>query len=112
MEVPAGQEQLYGIVAGEPVADAPRTLHIERHGREAGAGDRAVAAGDRRALRAAGGDLADPRRAPSRARAARSSSPTRSRSSRSAGPAATGCTVDGTRHDAGDKLGYLGANLA
>jgi UTP--glucose-1-phosphate uridylyltransferase len=23
-----------------------------------------------------------------------------------------GLTVDGTRHDAGDKLGYLGANLA
>ena len=28
MEVPAGQEQLYGIVAGEPLPDAPRTLHI------------------------------------------------------------------------------------
>ena len=28
MEVPAGQEQLYGIVAGKPLADAPRTIHI------------------------------------------------------------------------------------
>ena len=70
-EVPAGQEHMYGIVDGEPAG--PRQMKIRQAGREAGAGDRAVAHGDHRPLPAAARDLPDPRRRRSRARAARSS---------------------------------------
>ena len=112
MEVPAGQEQLYGIVAGKPV-----------DGRAAHAAHRATWSRSRRRAR--------------RRRGWRSSGATccRRRSGRSwrstkpgkggeiqltdalkelaqRGAGCYGLTVDGTRHDAGDKLGYLGANLA
>ena len=60
MEVPAGQEHLYGVVAGERDADAAAPA-VTRHGREAGARAPRRAAGDHRPLRAAAGDLADPR---------------------------------------------------
>ena len=70
-EVPAGQEHMYGIVDGEPAG--PRQLEDPQAGREARARDGAVAHGDHRPLRAAARDLPDPRRRPSRARAARSS---------------------------------------
>ena len=100
---------MYGIVAGE--LDRDRPASGPRHGREAEAGHRADAGRDRRPLRAAAVDLAacSSRRSPGGA--ARSSSPTRCAAARRS-DGLYGVVSRATRHDAGDKLGYLRANLA
>ena len=112
MEVPAGQEQIYGIVAGKPLADAPRTLHIDDMVEKPAPGTAPSRPRDRRALRAAA------RRS---GRSWRSTKPGKGgeiqltdglKELAQRGAGCYGLTVDGTRHDAGDKLGYLGANLA
>ena len=65
-EVPAGQEHLYGIIEGDKVAD--RDWRLRRMIEKPAPGHRAVAAGDHRPLRAAAGDLRDPRADAARAR--------------------------------------------
>ena len=72
----AGRSRSTCTASSTATRDGARGLQDQQAGREAGAGDGAVAAGGHRALRAAAGDLRDPggRRRPGAA--ARSSSPT------------------------------------
>ena len=112
MEVPPGQEHLYGIVAGEPRADAPRTMHVDDMVEKPapGTAPSRLAIIGRYVLPAeiwpilARHQARQGRRDPAHRRA-QDARAARAR-------AATGSRVDGKRHDAGDKLGYLGANLA
>jgi UTP--glucose-1-phosphate uridylyltransferase len=111
MEVPAGQEQQYGIVAGKPLADAPRTLHIDDMVEKPapGTAPSRLAIVGRYVLPAAIWDILA-RTRPGKGGEIQLTDGLKELAQRGAG--CYGLTVDGTRHDAGDKLGYLGANLA
>ncbi|MGZ3443470.1 MAG: UTP--glucose-1-phosphate uridylyltransferase GalU [Polyangia bacterium] len=111
MEVPAGQEQQYGIVGGKPLADAPRTLHIDDMVEKPapGSAPSRLAIVGRYVLPAAIWELLE-RTRPGKGGEIQLTDGLKELAQRGAG--CYGLTVDGTRHDAGDKLGYLGANLA
>ena len=111
MEVPAGQEQLYGIVAGKPLADAPRTTHISDMVEKpaAGTAPSRLAIVGRYVLPAAIWDTLA-RTRPGKGGEIQLTDALKELAQKGGG--CYGLTVDGTRHDAGDKLGYLGANLA
>jgi len=111
MEVPAGQEQLYGIVAGKALADAPRTMHIDDMVEKPapGSAPSRLAIVGRYVLPAAIWDILG-RTKPGKGGEIQLTDALKELAQRGAG--CYGLTVDGTRHDAGDKLGYLGANLA
>jgi UTP--glucose-1-phosphate uridylyltransferase len=111
MEVPAGQEQLYGIVAGKPLADAPRTLHIDDMVEKPapGTSPSRLAIVGRYVLPAAIWEILAHTK-PGKGGEIQLTDALKELAQRGAG--CYGLTVDGTRHDAGDKLGYLGANLA
>ncbi len=110
MEVPAGQEQLYGIVAGQPVDGAPRTLKIDDLVEKPapGTAPSRLAIVGRYVLPAEIWDILA-RTKPGKGGEIQL---TDALQSLARGSGCYGYTVDGTRHDAGDKLGYLGANLA
>ena len=111
MEVPAGQEQLYGVVAGEPLADAPRTIHISDMVEKPapGTAPSRLAIVGRYVLPAAIWAILE-RTPPGKGGEIQLTDALKTLAQRGAG--CYGLTVDGKRHDAGDKLGYLGANLA
>jgi UTP--glucose-1-phosphate uridylyltransferase len=111
MEVAAGQEQLYGIVAGKPLADAPRTIHISDMVEKpaAGTAPSRLAIVGRYVLPAAMWNILAATK-PGKGGEIQLTDGLKELAQRGAG--CYGLTVDGTRHDAGDKLGYLGANLA
>jgi UTP--glucose-1-phosphate uridylyltransferase len=111
MEVPAGQESMYGIAAGKPVKDAPRTLHIEDMVEKpaAGTAPSRLAIVGRYVLPAAIWEILAKTK-PGKGGEIQLTDGLKELAQRGAG--CYGLTVDGTRHDAGDKLGYLGANLA
>jgi UTP--glucose-1-phosphate uridylyltransferase len=111
MEVPAGQEQLYGIVAGKPLADAPRTLRIGDMVEKpaTGTAPSRLAIVGRYVLPAAIWDILE-RTRPGKGGEIQLTDALKELAQHGAG--CYGLTVDGTRHDAGDRLGYLGANLA
>jgi UTP--glucose-1-phosphate uridylyltransferase len=111
MEVPAGQEQLYGIVAGKPLADAPRTLHISDMVEKPapGTSPSRLAIVGRYVLPAEIWGVLE-RTKPGKGGEIQLTDALKEVAQNGSG--FYGLTVDGTRHDAGDKLGYLGANLA
>jgi UTP--glucose-1-phosphate uridylyltransferase len=111
MEVPAGQEQQYGIVAGKSVANAPRTLHIDDMVEKPapGTAPSRLAIVGRYVLPASIWDTLAKTK-PGKGGEIQLTDGLKELAQRGAG--CYGLTVDGTRHDAGDKLGYLGANLA
>jgi UTP--glucose-1-phosphate uridylyltransferase len=111
MEVPAGQEQLYGIVAGKALADAPRTMHISDMVEKPapGSAPSRLAIVGRYVLPAAIWPILE-RTQPGKGGEIQLTDALRTLTKEGAGT--VGLNVDGVRHDAGDKLGYLGANLA
>jgi UTP--glucose-1-phosphate uridylyltransferase len=111
MEVPAGQEQQYGIVAGKPLADAPRTIQIDDMVEKPapGTAPSRLAIVGRYVLPAAIWEILA-RTHPGKGGEIQLTDGLKELAQRGAG--FCGLTIDGTRHDAGDKLGYLGANLA
>jgi UTP--glucose-1-phosphate uridylyltransferase len=111
MEVPAGQEQMYGIVAGKALAEAPRTIKIDDMVEKPapGTAPSRLAIVGRYVLPAAIWDILAHTK-PGRGGEIQLTDALKELAQ--AGPGIIGLTVDGTRHDAGDKLGYLGANLA
>jgi UTP--glucose-1-phosphate uridylyltransferase len=111
MEVPAGQEQLYGIVAGKPLANTPRTMHIDDMVEKPapGTAPSRLAIVGRYVLPATIWEILA-RTRPGKGGEIQLTDGLKELAQRGAG--CYGLTVDGTRHDAGDKLGYLGANLA
>jgi len=111
MEVPAGQEQLYGIAAGKPLADAPRTIHISDMVEKpaAGTAPSRLAIIGRYVLPSAMWDILAATK-PGKGGEIQLTDGLKELAQKGAG--CYGVNVDGTRHDAGDKLGYLGANLA
>jgi UTP--glucose-1-phosphate uridylyltransferase len=111
MEVAAGQEQQYGIVGGKPLADAPRTLHIDEMVEKPapGSAPSRLAIVGRYVLPAAIWEILA-RTRPGKGGEIQLTDGLKELAQRGAG--CYGLTVDGNRHDAGDKLGYLGANLA
>ena len=111
MEVPAGQEQLYGIVSGKALADAPRTTHIDDMVEKPapGTAPSRLAIVGRYVLPAEIWDILA-RTKPGKGGEIQLTDALKELAQHGGG--CYGLTVDGTRHDAGDKLGYLGANLA
>ena len=111
MEVPSGQEQLYGIVAGKPLADAPRSVHISDMVEKPapGTAPSRLAIVGRYVLPAEIWELLAQTK-PGKGGEIQLTDALKELAQRGSG--CYGLTIDGTRHDAGDKLGYLGANLA
>ena len=111
MEVAAGQEQLYGIAAGKPLAEAPRTIHIDDMVEKpaAGTAPSRLAIVGRYVLPASIWEILA-RTKPGKGGEIQLTDGLKELAQRGGG--CYGLTVDGERHDAGDKLGYLGANLA
>jgi UTP--glucose-1-phosphate uridylyltransferase len=111
MEVPQGQEQLYGIVAGKPLAGAPRTIAIDDMVEKPapGTAPSRLAIVGRYVLPAEIWELLAQTK-PGKGGEIQLTDALKELAQRGSG--CYGLTVDGTRHDAGDKLGYLGANLA
>jgi UTP--glucose-1-phosphate uridylyltransferase len=111
MEVPAGQEQLYGIVSGKPLADAPRTLRIDDMVEKPapGTAPSRLAIVGRYVLPSEIWEILQHTK-PGKGGEIQLTDALKELAQRGGG--CFGLTVDGTRHDAGDKLGYLGANLA
>ncbi|HXU72776.1 MAG TPA: UTP--glucose-1-phosphate uridylyltransferase [Polyangia bacterium] len=111
MEVPPGQESLYGIAAGQAVAGAPRTLHISEMVEKPapGTAPSRLAIVGRYVLPAAIWEILAHTK-PGKGGEIQLTDALKELAQK--GPGCYGLTVDGTRHDAGDKLGYLGANLA
>jgi len=111
MEVPAGQEQLYGIVAGKAVAGAPRTTHIDDMVEKPapGTAPSRLAIVGRYVLPSSIWQILQ-RTQPGKGGEIQLTDALKELAQKGGG--CYGLTVDGTRHDAGDKLGYLGANLA
>lgn len=109
MEVPAGQEHLYGIVSGQKL-DA-RTTKIEDmiEKPSPGTAPSRLAIVGRYVLPAAIWPILE-RTEPGKGGEIQLTDALRTLAREGAG--CVGLAVDGTRHDAGDKLGYLGANLA
>jgi UTP--glucose-1-phosphate uridylyltransferase len=110
MEVPAGQEQLYGIVSGQALPDAPRTMKIDDMVEKPapGTAPSRLAIVGRYVLPAEIWDILA-RTRPGKGGEIQLTDALKELARQSG---CYGLTVDGTRHDAGDKLGYLGANLA
>jgi len=111
MEVAPGQERLYGVVAGTPLPDAPGTLHIhdlvEKPSPEVAPSRLAVVG--RYVLPPTIWDILE-RTRPGKGGEIQLTDALKELAQ--AGGGCYGITVDGTRHDAGDRLGYLAANLA
>ena len=111
MEVAAGQEQLYGIAAGKALADAPRTIKIDDMVEKPapGSAPSRLAIVGRYVLPAEIWEILA-RTKPGKGGEIQLTDGLKELAQNGAGM--FGLTVDGVRHDAGDKLGYLGANLA
>jgi UTP--glucose-1-phosphate uridylyltransferase len=111
MEVAPGQEQLYGIVAGKPLADAPKVLRIDDMVEKPapGTAPSRLAIVGRYVLPAEIWSILASTK-PGKGGEIQLTDALKELAQRGSG--CYGLTVDGTRHDAGDKLGYLGANLA
>ena len=109
MEVPAGQESMYGIAKGKPVSE--RALLVEDFVEKPapGTAPSRLAIVGRYVLPAAIWDILAHTK-PGKGGEIQLTDGLKELAQRGAG--CYGLTVDGTRHDAGDKLGYLGANLA
>jgi UTP--glucose-1-phosphate uridylyltransferase len=111
MEVPAGQEQMYGIVAGKPLPDAPKVIKIDDMVEKPapGTAPSRLAIVGRYVLPAEIWNLLANTK-PGKGGEIQLTDALKELAQRGGG--CYGLTVDGTRHDAGDKLGYIGANLA
>jgi UTP--glucose-1-phosphate uridylyltransferase len=110
MEVEPGQEHLYGVVAGAPLENSKSVLRITDMVEKPapGTAPSRLAIVGRYVLPAAIWPILE-RTAPGKNGEIQLTDALRTLTAREG---ALGLTVDGVRHDAGDKLGYLGANLA
>ena len=108
MEVAAGQEHLYGVVAGEAARRAPIKIHDMVEKPQPGTAPSRQAIVGRYVLPAEIWPILE-RTKPGKGGEIQLTDALRELA---AGSGCYGLTVDGVRHDAGDKLGYLGANLA
>ncbi len=109
MEVPAGKEHMYGIVAGDRDAHGRMRIREMVEKPKPGTAPSRWAIVGRYVLPSA----VWPHLAATKAGAGGEIQLTDAlRELASSGPGMYGVVVDGTRHDAGDKLGYLRANLA
>jgi UTP--glucose-1-phosphate uridylyltransferase len=109
MEVPAGQESMYGIVAGKPTG--PRTIKIDDMVEKPapGTAPSRLAIVGRYVLPASIWSILEHTR-PGKGGEIQLTDALKELAQKGGG--CYGLTVDGVRHDAGDKLGYIGANLA
>jgi UTP--glucose-1-phosphate uridylyltransferase len=111
MEVPPGQEHLYGVVRGEPVAGTPPLLLLRELVEKPppGTAPSRLAIVGRYVLPASIWPLlaATPKGRGGEIQLTDALSALAAR-----GGGCYGLAVDGTRHDAGDRLGYLGACLS
>src|SRR5262249_52980917 len=107
MEVEAGQEHLYGVVAGAPHEKSKSVVRITDMVEKPAPGPAPsrLAIVGRYVLPAAIWPILE-RTAPGKNGEIQLTDALRTLAARDG---AFGLTVDGTRHDAGDKLGYLGA---
>jgi UTP--glucose-1-phosphate uridylyltransferase len=109
MEVPAGKEHMYGIVAGEPEGHGRMRIREMVEKPRPGTAPSRWAIVGRYVLPAA----IWPHLAATKPGAGGEIQLTDAlRELAGSGPGMYGVVVNGTRHDAGDKLGYLRANLA
>jgi UTP--glucose-1-phosphate uridylyltransferase len=108
MEVPAGQEHLYGIVSGKTEGKLTRIEDMVEKPAPGTSPSRLAIVG-RYVLPAAIWPILE-RTQPGKGGEIQLTDALRTLTREGAGT--LGLTVDGIRHDAGDKLGYLGANLA
>jgi UTP--glucose-1-phosphate uridylyltransferase len=109
MEVPAGQEHMYGIVSGKPGADGLIAIDDMVEKPAPGTSPSRLAIVGRYVLPAAIWPILE-RTQPGKGGEIQLTDALRTLTKEGAGT--VGLNVDGVRHDAGDKLGYLGANLA
>jgi UTP--glucose-1-phosphate uridylyltransferase len=111
MEVPAGQEHLYGVVAGEPVPDAPQLTRLTDMVEKPppGTAPSRLAIVGRYVLPAEIWPILA-RTPPGKNGEIQLTDALRTLAREGGG--CYGATIDGVRHDAGDKLGYLGACLS
>jgi UTP--glucose-1-phosphate uridylyltransferase len=110
MEVPAGQEHLYGVVSAQPTS-APRTVKIDDMVEKPapGTAPSRLAIVGRYVLPAEIWEILAHTK-PGKGGEIQLTDALKELAQKGGG--CYGLTIDGTRHDAGDKLGYLGANLA
>jgi UTP--glucose-1-phosphate uridylyltransferase len=108
MEVQKGQEHQYGIVAGQPKGDLFHITDMVEKPAPGTAPSRMSIVG-RYVLPASIWPILE-KTAPGKNGEIQLTDALKELAQKGAG--CYGLTVDGTRHDAGDKLGYLGANLA
>jgi len=109
MEVPPGQEHLYGIVSGRTGADGVTAIDDMVEKPAPGTSPSRLAIVGRYVLPASIWPILS-RTQPGKGGEIQLTDALRTLAREGGG--AIGVTVDGIRHDAGDKLGYLGANLA
>jgi UTP--glucose-1-phosphate uridylyltransferase len=109
MEVPAGQEHLYGVVAGEPVAPSLWRLTDLVEKPAPGSAPSRLAIVGRYVLPAEIWPILE-RTPPGKNGEIQLTDALRTLARDGGG--CYGAIIDGVRHDAGDKLGYLGACLA
>jgi UTP--glucose-1-phosphate uridylyltransferase len=109
MEVPAGQEHLYGVVAGEPAAPSLWRLSDMVEKPAPGSAPSRLAIVGRYVLPAEIWPILE-RTPPGKNGEIQLTDALRTLARDGAG--CYGAIIDGVRHDAGDKLGYLGACLA
>jgi UTP--glucose-1-phosphate uridylyltransferase len=109
MEVPAGQEHLYGIVSGKTGADGVTIIEDMVEKPAPGTAPSRLAIVGRYVLPSAIWPILEHTK-PGKGGEIQLTDALRTLAREGAG--CIGVTVEGVRHDAGDKLGYLGANLA
>jgi UTP--glucose-1-phosphate uridylyltransferase len=111
MEVPAGQEQMYGIAKGTPVPGDPRLIAVEDMVEKPapGTAPSRLAIVGRYVLPAEIWGILE-KTQPGKGGEIQLTDALRVLAQKKGG--FYGLTVDGVRHDAGDKLGYLGACLS
>jgi UTP--glucose-1-phosphate uridylyltransferase len=110
MEVPEGQEHMYGIVSGKPLAERAGTTKIDDMVEKPspGTAPSRLAIVGRYVLPAEIWEILA-RTKPGKGGEIQLTDGLKELAQRGGG--CYGLTIDGARHDAGDKLGYLGANL-
>jgi UTP--glucose-1-phosphate uridylyltransferase len=111
MEVPPGHEHLYGIVSGKPLGDRAATFKIDDMVEKPapGSAPSRLAIVGRYVLPAEIWEILAHTK-PGKGGEIQLTDGLKELAQRGGG--CFGLTVDGVRHDAGDKLGYLGANLS
>jgi UTP--glucose-1-phosphate uridylyltransferase len=114
MEVPEGQEHMYGIVSGKPLPERASTIKVDDMVEKPapGTSPSRLAIVGRYVLPAEIWEILARTKPGKGGEIQLTDGLKELAQSKEAGGGCYGLRVDGARHDAGDKLGYLGANLA